>query len=293
MGIDTSSIPRTPIKEPGYLKTCHEWKKLPPLLSVPNTAQWIADFSGQNREALRDLLKEAIAKGELQALKRGALADSEPEPAEMQWDLPPTFKPQVTLHEKGFIFGFPLSRLRDDLLLVRPSEALRALGVQSACVPEALKTFMAEVGGNEINEQRIDTAEPELGEAQDDEESVNVTPTAPPPAAKAKTPPPPWINNQQFLTAFGEMGFADKDKWERNFADPPEWMKVCRKAGERGKGGAPTLWNPAMLAWELYTRNSKIEGWVRPPLAFLDKAFERHEFLQPWADLWELAKSKK
>lgn len=62
----------------------------------------------------------------------------------------------------------------------------------------------------------------------------------------AQTPEP--LPTRLIAAAFHELnGWNDKE-WERNLADPPEWLKRARVTpGRRGRGGSAT-WNPVLIA---------------------------------------------
>ena len=101
----------------------------------------------------------------------------------------------------------------------------------------------------------------------------------PPPAPKAAAESTAGIYKEQAVAAFGGLAKLDLDKALTGgggiFGDDGARVKASTK-----KAKSKIVWNPVVLALGLHD----VHG---VPLRGLKRAFQSHDFLDPWHDEWE------
>lgn len=111
------------------------------------------------------------------------------------------------------------------------------------------------------------------------------TPEKPASLVRAPSSPdgPEPMVKEEIALLFDQIKWST-EKWRKELAAPPQWLRPARMAlGERGRGGAPSTWNPIELASILISRKDASE-------AEITEAFKAKQYLdgaKAWLPKWK------
>lgn len=100
-----------------------------------------------------------------------------------------------------------------------------------------------------------------------------------------ESPGPKPLTTGDIAFCFAGLRWDTEEKWKDALGKQRDWIEACVAvpAGGRGKGVAPKLWNPVLLAAALVAR-----GYTKPNSARARFQNSRNQsLLGPWFDAWK------
>lgn len=93
---------------------------------------------------------------------------------------------------------------------------------------------------------------------------------------------PPPLTTGDIAFCFDGLRWKTEEKWKAALGKGRDWIEACVAvpAGGRGRGAAPKLWNPVLLAAALVR-----DGHVKANS--MRARFQTEPLLMPWLDAWK------